>query len=82
MNPRHHPQTHSRHTATLTRCRGRRRTAPETMQDTGDRHDVWFSNPDNGTTLEVATDVNSVIAAQVGCRLPRALLNPPTGPTP
>ncbi|MEU1983621.1 LppA family lipoprotein [Nocardia sp. NPDC019395] len=56
-------------------------TAPETMQDNGDRHDVWFSNPAVETTLKVSTNKNTVIAAQVGCHLPRALLSSPIVPT-
>ncbi|KZM69659.1 LppA family lipoprotein [Nocardia terpenica] len=56
-------------------------TTPETMQNAPGNHDVWFFNPEDGTTIKIGSQVATVISGTVGCHLPASRLTPPTRPT-
>ncbi|MCX4093967.1 LppA family lipoprotein [Nocardia sp. alder85J] len=51
---------------------------PESMQDRLGHHDMWFSNPEDGTMIQISSQAVGVIAGTVGCHLPQAMLTPPT----
>jgi hypothetical protein len=56
-------------------------TAPETMPGKAGNYEVWFSNPDDGTTIKVGSQAATVISAIVGCHLPRDGFTTPPRPT-
>ncbi|MEG8183826.1 hypothetical protein GZH49_35745 [Nocardia terpenica] len=56
-------------------------TAPTTMQNTHGNYEVWFSSPDDGTTIKVGSQAATVISGIVGCHLPRDKYDTTVRPT-